>query len=303
LGLYDEKIMIEATLFGLPMFRVSVPNPDGALSTRSSSLSLSTSSMVRTTDGLIAKSLIITPTFSEVTTAEGRYYAVGGEVQANGGRPIQPRLSLDIAETGTRARGIVFLEGHYSDIDGFDPVIARPVTDTTLTEPGFMHGGWYPSRLAVLNRIETAGGVLQRLVVVPGQYSNPGTQRLWNSLTYEVYYSTGEDVTPPTVWRVEGVRTLRHAGFTVVAMDDSGIERVVVTYSFGEGHWRSLDLAYNAESVCWQGVLDLGSAKRAVHYFVQAVDRAGNASSTNNKGLFFELVTHNAYLPVVTRGQ
>jgi len=97
LSLYDEKVAIEATLFGLPMFMVSVPMPGGAVSPPNSSQAFDVASKVRAAEGLIARSVTITPTFSEVSTAQGRYFTVAGQVQANGGRPIQPLLSLDIA--------------------------------------------------------------------------------------------------------------------------------------------------------------------------------------------------------------
>jgi hypothetical protein len=182
-------------------------------------------------------------------------------------------------------------------------VIARPVTDTTLTEPDFVHEGWFPSRLAALNRIETAAGVLERLVVVPGQYSNPGIQRLWDRLTYKVYYSSDEDRISPTIWRFRTGQTSRHASFFAHVTDDSGIERVVVTYTLGDGQWRSLDLAHSEGSPRWRGVLGLDYGERVLRCFVQAVDRAGNASVTHNKGRFFQPGTYQVYLPLVIRSR
>lgn len=301
LGLYDEKIMIEATLYGLPMFKVSVPNPGGVSAQLEGSRALSISSEVRTNQGLITRTVTITPTFSEVTTDAGHFFSVGGEVQANGGRPIQPRVSLNIAEPGGRVRGVLFLEGHYTDIENFDPVITRPVTDTALAEPAFVQEGWYPSRLAAVNRIPTATGLLERLVVVPGQYRNPGIERLWDQLTYEVYYSTDADMSRPIIWQTSAGQVPGHASFSVDATDDSGIERVLATYSLGDGRWDSLDLNYSAEGDRWWGVLALDSSKSVVSYFVQAVDSAGNVAVRNNKGLFFEPVTYQVYLPVMLR--
>ena len=222
-----------------------------------------------------------------------------GEVQANGGRPIQPRVSLDIAEAGTEARSVLFLGGDYTDLTDFDPVIARPVTDTAQAEPAFVLEGWYPARMAAVNRLEVATETMERLVVMPAQYTNPGTERLYNSLTYEIYYSTDEDQMVPTIWLVEAKQGLRRADFSVDVTDDSGIERVVVTYSLGDGRWRSFDLAYDAESGRWRGELALVGGE-SVSCLVQAVDGAGNIATSDNKGLFFEPV-YEIYLPLLVR--
>jgi hypothetical protein len=249
---------------------------------------------------LLTQTVTITPTFTEVSTSDGRFYSVDGEVQANGGRPIVPRVSVDVAEDGTRARGILFSRGWYTDSTGFDPVIARPVTDTAAAEPTFEAAGWYPSSVATVNRVETAAATLERLVVTPGQYAEPATQRLWHSLTYDVYYSMADDEVHPTVWRVDSSRLATSAWFAVEVTDDSGVERVVVTYSVGDGQWESVDLSPAGSGDRWKGRLALTNGKESVHFFVQAVDLAGNVTTSNNKGEFFEPL-YKAYLPVVLR--
>jgi hypothetical protein len=195
----------------------------------------------------------------------------------------------------------LFLGGDYRDIEPFDPVIARPVTDTAMTEPSFTLEGWYPTHMAAINRIETAAGTLERLVVMPGQYTNPGVERLWDELRYDVYYSTDDDAVDPTIWRVEASQMRDRAGFDVEVVDDSGVERVVVAYSLGDGKWHSIDLTEDAEDT-WSGELALGQGG-SVSYFVQAVDGAGNVAMSDNKGLYFEPVTRGAYLPLVLRNR
>ena len=61
------------------------------------------SSPLSRADGLLKRTFTFSPPFSEVTTPDGRYYSVDHEVQASGGRPIQPRVSRDIAEAGVGA--------------------------------------------------------------------------------------------------------------------------------------------------------------------------------------------------------
>jgi hypothetical protein len=235
-----------------------------------------------------------------VDTADGRYYSVDNEVQASGGRPIQPRLSIDIAEPGTRARGVLFLGGAHRSITSFDPVIARPVTDTAQTEPPFTLQGWYPAQIGVVNRIETASDSLERLVLVPGQFQNPGTERLWDRLTYDIYYSTDADTVEPQIWQVEATQLPSRTSFRVAATDPSGIERAVVAFSLSDGVWDSADLTYDPVDETWSGAVAVDEGDQ-MHYFVQVLDRAGNAARSDNKGFLFEPVMHKAYLPLVAR--
>ncbi|RLC62322.1 MAG: hypothetical protein DRI48_09690 [Chloroflexi bacterium] len=120
-------------------------------------------------------------------------------------------------------------------------------------------------------------------------------------MNFDVYYAAQDqtDFTPPAIWEVEGLIQEDRAAFRVLAQDDAGVERVVVSYSTDGESWHSLDLAYDGDSGYWQGQLSGLSGK--VRYFVQAVDRAGNVSMSTNKGLFFEPEEHTIYLPLVLR--
>jgi hypothetical protein len=90
--------------------------------------------------------------------------------------------------------------------------------------------------------------------------------------------------------------------FQVLAQDDSGVERVVVTYSKDGENWESLDLTYDSEGGYWEGQLtDPVLSGGEVSYFVQAVDGVGNVSMSANKGLFFEPEEHSLYLPLIMR--
>lgn len=215
---------------------------------------------------------------------------------------LHRRVGLALRGWAGRAgpRSVLFVGADYTDIEHFDPVIARPVTDTAQAEPAFVYEGWYPARMATVNRLKLSTGILERLVVTLAQFASPSTERLYNSLTYEVYYSTDEDETAPTIWLVEAGRVRGRARFRVDVTDNSEIERVVVAYNLRDGRWRSFDLAYNPESDRWAGELAL-AAGETVGYFVQAVDKAGNVTTSNNKGLFFEPVTYELYLPLVVK--
>ena len=100
-GAYDEKAMIEATLYGLPMLKVSVPSPQaiggsGVTFGEGPEFSL---------DGLIGITITVGLQPTRHDTDTGTYYSVGGEVQAWPGRPIQPRAAVPRRDpAGTRKK-------------------------------------------------------------------------------------------------------------------------------------------------------------------------------------------------------
>jgi hypothetical protein len=57
--------------------------------------------------------------------------------------------------------------------------------------------------------------------------------------------------------------------------------------------WRFLDLARGTGSVWGWRV----GKRRAIEYFVQAVDRAGNVAVSTNKGLCSPALRHPSFLP------
>jgi len=62
------------------------------------------------------------------------------------------------------------------------------------------------------------------------------------------------------------------AHFSVWGTSETGIQRVVATYTTGDGQWQSLDLAFNEATARWEGALPTTSP---ITYFVQAVDAEG----------------------------
>ena len=96
----------------------------------------------------------------------------------------------------------------------------------------------------------------------------------------------------------------------VAASDSSGIHRVVVAFTGGDGSWNSADLAYDASAQKWTGMI-AGTA--ATQFFVQVVDAAGNVTVNDNKGRYYSLAVPaplatgralsggSLYLPAVRR--
>jgi hypothetical protein len=298
LGVYEEKSLIEATLYGMPMYVVdlpaTVPLREAAQRERVSlGGQVSTAALNQ-----IAVPLTFNPTLNQ--TAYGQYYDIDGEVQANSGRPIQPRTSTILKDVPSNheIHGAIVWEANFETKPNFDPHITRPVTDVTLPEPGFSYAGWYPNQFWSFNALgnETA------LVVIAGQYrsrtEHVGTERVFRSLNLQVFTSSGTDLTPPAIHQVEADGLEKT--FTVIAQvsdEDSGVKQVWVTYENTTGHWTSVPLNYVAATNLWQGAVT--SALDTFSYFVQAVDNAGNTAASSNKGVYFDAAPELVHLPVI----
>jgi hypothetical protein len=214
--------------------------------------------------------------------------------------PIQPLLVDDVS---ANVRGVVFEGGQYTAYTTFDPVVTRlgdsdePLgAETTIADTA-----WRESQLVSLSRLETVGGIQQRVVVLPGQYrGSDGQQRVYEQVEVSLYSSTSSDWFAPTI---EGVAHMVSGGtsvsVTVTATDNTGICRVVVAHTDGKGTWSTVDLANTGGDV-WQGMLPLSGA---LEYFVQAVDSAGNVAVDDNNGSYYQegVDVYPVYLPVILR--
>jgi len=291
-GTYDEKAMIEATLYGLPMYSIST----GTGPTAQEAVPVSATDLATETMTFELASQFQLETGSEY----GDYYTIDGEVQVAPGRPVQPRTSAPVpVKMGQTPHGAV-LVGGMSEEEEMDPLITRPVTDTTLGEPAFEAVAWFPSNPWGVNR----QGEEAQLVVVPAQFQGDqggGVQRRFTELEFQVYYTdtASTDFAPPVVWTVEGVALGNVADFRVVAEDTSGVQRVMMVYTRDGTNWHSRDLSYSTDRDLWE--THFTELADPFIYFAQVVDGAGNVTVTSNKGLFFEPARNEIYLPLVVR--
>jgi hypothetical protein len=294
-GTYDEKAMIESTLYGLPMYGVSLPAREGPQIPERPPVS---------TSDLPTETLVFDLASSfqlETGSEDGDYYSVNGETQSNSGRPVQPRtgqLIPDKSGFGLTPHGAVLVNATAVVSDTFNPLVTRPITDITLAEPEFKAEGWFPADVWGVNQI----GDEPRLVVVPAQFKgdeNLGVLRLFETLEFRVYYTdtTSLDYTGPIVWEVDGQTVGTEADIWVTTEDASGVQEVVLAYTQDGLQWQSLNLT-QVDQDQWEAHL-LGLTGPLV-YFVQIVDGAGNVTVTSNKGLFFE-PKHPVYMPLVIR--
>ncbi len=298
---YDEKIMIESQLCGLPMYRYQTPG--GAMARSGAGAEPPVRQQFHSTslgDGLTVNSIsyqfpAVTPQWTEL----GMYYTFGGKVHNGPGQPLQPKYVADVSFPQTKAHGVVFRGGTYTDVAVFDPVVEQAITTTDmLPEPAFDAPYWYPAVFYRLNRLEPAAS----LVTLLGQFNAPGmTERLYDRLGFDIYYhTTSSDWQAPVLsgmrsWLVTGT-----AAVVVQVGDASGIAAVVVAYDQGQGSWSSVALQADAGS--WQGSFP---AQAGTSFVVQVVDGAGNVLVQDNGGAYFHPGDglNQIYLPLVVRGQ
>jgi hypothetical protein len=304
---YDEKVLGEMTLYGLPMLRIAFPEDVQIRLPRwmdaDAEAALAQQTFISDTMGLLALRVAFTLPVASRTVTNGTYFHVNDETQPIPGMPIFPRTSVTLAVAphpgGTvilpgrevLARGAFLEGGRYHTYPNVDPAVARLVTDTseTLPEPRYAFAEWVPTSWNLVNSVRTENGVQQRLVLLPAQYSArsalTGTWRVFDALTYTVYYSDTEDVGPPSFWQIQGASVGGRHVVTAEVTDLSGVVRVAVGYTLGEGVWHVVDMARTLNDPdLWVGEVP-DAAELA--YFVQAVDSAGNVGVDTNRGWYF----------------
>jgi hypothetical protein len=301
-GTYDEKVLVESTLYGLPMYQVIIRGLGVAdLGEGSGDVGPLFSAGLLDFREVVFDDADLSYERHNVSHAGdfvGAYYSIGGEVQAGPGRPLQPRTSKPVPEEIDQTpHGAVLISGTANE-ETIDPVITRPVTDTALSEPIFEAPSWFPSNPWAVNRL----GDEPRLVVVPALFQgnqDDGMLRRFTDLTFHVYYTdtASTDFAPPVVWSVESLAIQNEADFWVTAQDTAGIQRVVMAYTEDGIHWHSRDLDYNTLVDRWETHFSALSGQFV--FFVQVVDGAGNVTVTTNKGLFFEPTRNEVNLPTV----
>jgi hypothetical protein len=288
---YDEKVMGIATLYGLPMLRVSMP--------LTTTVPPGSARITARRSDVAGPAEIISLTFKYVlsTTSTGSFYQIAGEddLHVSAGRPVQPRAVVDVHQDDTIVHGVLMLGGSYSDVPDFDPMVARIVTDeVNIKEPLYPTQEWYPLVVGSLNRfLSIDGQSREQLIVVPGQYrafnstSPTGTERLYHTLNFAVYRApfTDTDFIAPNIWQVQAYSLTTYLKFRVRVSDDSGsLQRVTMLYRpLGKADWSSIDLNYNGASG-WAEI-DLPQLKEPIEFYAQAVDPSGNVAASLNHGL------------------
>jgi hypothetical protein len=157
-SVYDEKSLIEATLYGLPMRKVSVPNPQppgvqsiDALQAGGAGWSQGQPFFVSNNLQGVTVSVQLTP--AQEMAGPNVFWSLDGEVQGFPGRPVQPRATTPAADVPRfELRGLLLMRAIYSDAAGINPLVTRAALRGRRLVPGQVLGG------EPLRRSGAAGG-------------------------------------------------------------------------------------------------------------------------------------------------
>ncbi|MBN2382887.1 IPT/TIG domain-containing protein [bacterium] len=310
---FDEKVLHELTLFGIPNTVIvtdvakrddekpGLPAPDGQDYGCADGVCLtkklhSSSTNKDLPSGVTELELNFSfgsGTYTKINTEDGDYYELNGRSSDEVGDALQPQFVYESQLSGTEAHGVVFTGGHYSPEEAFNPVIGVPRSTNPPGDEGPLPlvSGFTP---CVRVSYGTSGGSAQKdigqvgytnMVVRTGYFEETeNTEAHFNDMQMVVYYSTSSDIISPTIADpgVAGFHVLDGltASFSVPVSDDSGVYRVVITYNdYLTTHWKTMDLTNSSGT--WQGNLTLMGD---IRYFVQAIDNVGNVGLLSSSG-------------------
>jgi hypothetical protein len=315
---YDAKVLMQTTLFGLPMMEMT---SGGTLQDETPFPSVEPLYTAPTAFGSLAEGSIgyrlpnSFAAFGDETSELGRSFDLDGQVNYGAGEPVQPRYFVDVPVTSAGdLRGAVFLGGIYKEVADLDPEIALADNEYVVEkhEPFFAPISFYP---AVPFSVRT--GASDAVVMSLGQYrsdasgSGLGVARIFDQMSFSTFHSGSPDKQKPDISSVDGIldKVAGTGSIKVEATDYSGLHRVVVAYDNGSGEWKSKDLVFDQHAQKWSESIDASTATR---YFIQAVDNAGNVAVDDNKGQHFSLsvplalvsgrsVEQQVFLPAITQ--
>ena len=280
LGLYlghDEKILMQTTYYGLPMYTFG-----GA--TRPAPTPAAASWNAGTSAGLTTRTASFTPTFQTVTAPDGSGYlqVAGQSPQVSPGNPILAKIASPLQTvSGQQARGALITSLRSSFNGPTDIAVATATSGGDITADRYDDIG-FPSSLA-----HVSGGQLTLLASrvdaeSPGVSTQGATER-FETIGVTAYYGAGSDRRAPFVdassTLAGGTRT-----FTVVARDDGAAgttKRAVVMYQqAGNPVWNLLELT-RVSGDTWRGTISDPGVFRA---FAQVVDGNGNVGIDMERG-------------------
>lgn len=289
-GVYDGKVLGEATFYGLPMYRVGATGGLGASALPDADPTGATN--------LQSSPFSVNPVLTEVPTDRGRYWTADGrDPIVSHFRPIQPRTELDVTPADSGIVHGALIESLIShDVTDVDPVYARPTVDLSANEPELAtQDAGFPAVLQRLEPFSAADGRHTKLNLAAGQFiGNPGdrtgrgTQRLFTKIAGTVLRSRSADFDPPRITDVNSVITANGlAAFTVTTPDTDATRGVLLYLVPGSGGvWQSAPLVRSGDH--FTASVSVASGTQLVTAFAELVDGAGNVSMATDKVRGFE---------------
>jgi len=284
---YHDKSLMEATLYGLPFYRLHLvpPPPPGP-------------SPIATSDvngTLQSASVSTSATLTTESTDDGDYL-VADDVLAVPFRPIQPLEEIEVTPTdgSLRVTGAIVESGSTTDLAPFDVLYARPILFDESAEPEFETIGAFPNALQAVTSYNLPGGRVDQVLLSRGRYfPSILTQQRWDSMALTVYYAPASvtDISPPTIGRVAAIdQGGGTVNFEVIAEDDSGILRVLVLYKpeAVNGAWTPLPLSLSGG--VWQAQVTGLASGQDLDYWVQVLGGDGQVASSTDKAELHEVL-------------
>jgi hypothetical protein len=216
------KSLLEATLFGLPMFQEDLPNRisppvDTTIVSAASSFSTNPGSSL----GLEYADISLSPTITEtnvkldVISTEGGLpkqvlatYLEGPDgVVVNPAEPVLPLDMLNVThptDSSYVLRGVGWRGGEYTDLPDLLPLTGAATNDLRAPHPAFYSNTFYPVRPWNINYFDALGktGGQTHLGIMLAQYksSSPaslrGTLRQLDDMNFRLYYSSNRTSYP-----------------------------------------------------------------------------------------------------------
>jgi len=314
----DEKALVEATLYGLPMLGYDLP-AGSRLQAPPNPIAPSLTSL--TSEGLSLATLTPAYTLHRNTrtlsvvgggTATAVYWDIDGNVAVTPESPVLPLYWTGVGAPANALRGAVLHSATYNDEPSLIPFTDVAVTEVRGIHPRYVTEVFTPVRPFDLNHFSGSN-----LVSTPYQFrstggTTTGVARTYTSETFRLYYSNLTDLRAlaagPVVYNV----TLTPNGtnvdvqVTVGARTDVGIEEVFATYTAEagslHGQWTSLALTAGPTTTNGAGFARIytGSIPRGtsladdVRVIIQAV--GGNALVTwgSNDGAYYRVLNETA---------
>lgn len=286
---YDEKVLMEAVYYGLPMYTLSsTGDPKEAPLPQ---IPADLQPVGPGTEGVLSASLTLTPDLSVATDAEGEpldYLVAGGEAPAVvPGQPVLPKIVARLGEApeGMTPRGALITALTSQIEEAIDtPAVSTPsvgVTETNATRTDAA----FPSSFATVTRQQTAEGPIDLLVVTPARVTvgqdGRGVVEKFTSLTVEATYGSGDDTTAPTIQSVElplpGGTTMRIRATDV----QSEIAAMVLLVQRGDSStWERVAVTPPATGDEWEATVP----DEEFRWILQVVDAAGNVATDTARG-------------------
>ena len=304
----DEKVMIEANMYGLPFYDFgsiapvnqppAVTPPSHGVENGVDTAHLGVISANVTGHSVSGGRTLFYdsahPDGSTDTSTPGTPLSFG--TLSAFYRPAQPTVSRDVTIPGTVAHGawIRSLNTSTSTPD-VKPVKPFPLVFSKDELPATDYANiYFPANLVVVNRDGSFGQEHDTAVVNLGKFfpneapadTTKGTELTVNSIGLDIGYSGSNDVTPPLITQVGAVKT-GSTSFTafVRVSDASGLARVAVFYTTGAHDWTVKSLT-NAGGGLWTATFDAGAS--SIRLDAEAQDAVGNVGYSFNKAVNFQ---------------